>query len=154
MADGLSLAVNIIAVVHLVGEVAFSSYRYINEVKGASKSLKDFERELKSLKSILLKLRTFAEENPGIAESWCLTAPLEKCRTDMARIKLGLVPKKKKWGVQLLWCQWPFKEKETLEFIERIERLKSLFDLATGELQQWVILIRSSLTFTEFQVLA
>ncbi|KAH0603494.1 uncharacterized protein H6S33_007816 [Morchella sextelata] len=54
----------------------------------------------------------------------------------MARIKLGLVPKKKKWGVQLLWCQWPFKEKETLEFIERIERLKSLFDLATGELQQ------------------
>lgn len=148
MADGLSLAANIIAVVHLVGEVAFSSYRYINEVKGASESLKDFERELKSLKSILLKLRKFAEEYPVIAESWDLTAPLEKCGTDMARIKLALVPKKKKWGAQLLWCQWPFKEKETLGFIERIERLKSLFDLAMSELQQWVIFSY----FTEFQV--
>ncbi|RPB08925.1 hypothetical protein P167DRAFT_329972 [Morchella conica CCBAS932] len=150
MADGLSLVANIIAVVQLVGGVG----RYINEVKGASKSLKDFEREIESLRSILLKLRTFAEENPVIADSWSLTAPLDKCAADMTRInlELALVPKKKIWGIQLFWCQWPFKEKETLGFIERSERLKSIFILAMGELQQWVILDFLSLTFTEFQV--
>lgn len=111
MADGLSFAASIIAVIQLATKVAQLSYEYIRAVKKGPANILRLNGEIKSLTAVLYNLQVFEQENPGIIASWQLGEQLQKCSLDMLSLEKKLEPKK--WLPKCLArFQWHFEERE------------------------------------------
>lgn len=132
--DGLSGVASIITVIHVATRVASLSYEYISGVKQTPKTLTRLVDELKSISTVLANLQIYAQENPQSTILRELDAPFKLWLVDMRKLRDKLESKKnsKGWGAALVRFQWPFGEKETLDFVQGIERLKSLLTLAVN----------------------
>lgn len=136
MAEPLSTAASIIAVIQITAAVASLSYRYTNGLNRAPDDLQRFMNELKLLTIVLSNLQISALENPESTALWNLDHPIQSCTLEMGSLKGKLAPKKNWLGSALAKLQWPLDETETMEYIWRIERLKSHFMLALSADQQ------------------
>ena len=130
--DPLSVTASIIAVLQLSTKVL----GYLNDVKDASKERAKCAVEASSLHSLLLNLRFRLEE--GSADKPWYTAvralAVENGPLDHFKQALGLLQTRmrnggrlKKVGEALLW---KFKKEEIAGILDRIERLKTLVDIA------------------------
>lgn len=133
MAEVKGLATSIIAVIQLTGTVTTLGYGYIGGVKRASKDIGELLGELGSLSKVLINLQYCADAHPtqsttlnGLNETG---GPLQKCSQELEELQAKLKPKKG-WKGKIDSIKWPLSEKETMQFISRIERHKSLFMLA------------------------
>ncbi|RPB08945.1 hypothetical protein P167DRAFT_538918 [Morchella conica CCBAS932] len=130
MAELLGTAASVIAVIQLTAAVASLSYEYISGVARAPSELQRFMNELKALTAVLSRLQMFALDNPDIADSWGLGEELRRCAEELKDVKERLEPKRGWWGTALGRLQWPLGGRETLDYVWKIERLKSHFTLA------------------------
>jgi hypothetical protein len=130
--DGLSIAANVIAVLQLTGEVI----SYLNDVKNAPKQCQECTIEASNLQSLLVNLRYRLEEGKN-GDAWftavraldCENGPLDqyKCALEelLAKVEIQTVGQKIKR--RLLW---KFKKEEVASIMARMERLKSLINIA------------------------
>lgn len=134
MAEVLGLVASIIGVLQLTGALVSVGYDYIGGVKSASKDLQDLVDELHSLGKVLIILQEHADSNPKSAALQKLNSsdgPLKGCTDQLDKLKSKLEAGKAlgfKGKVKNL--VWPLKEKETMQYISRIERHKSIFTFA------------------------
>lgn len=136
--EGVGAAATIIAIIQLTGKVTSLTYGYIGGVKRAPKDLKDLADELKSLENVLNVLKNYTQSNPVSTALETLTdndGPLLECAQELEKLRIKLEQKggqglRQKVKSLMRGLMWPFDENETLQLISRIERHKSLFNLA------------------------
>lgn len=132
MAEVLSVAASIIAVLQLTGTVASLGYGYIGGVKRASKDLGELLKELGSLTSVLITLKDYVDANPcspALQKLGGQDGPIHGCFRELEILQTKLEPRDGFKGI-VDNLKWPLKDTETAQFISRIERHKSLFMLA------------------------
>ncbi|KAH0607794.1 uncharacterized protein H6S33_002828 [Morchella sextelata] len=106
----------------------------IGGVKDASNELRKLVDELHSLAQVLFVLQDHARGD-GLLRSAALqrlndqNGPLSGCALELKTLQRKLEPKPGLRGM-VKYLLWPLKEKETLKYIDSIERYKSLFNLA------------------------
>jgi len=132
MADPLSIAASIIAVLQLTGTVI----GYINDTKDAGEERKRILNETKNIHYLLYLLKDNVER-PQWDDTWLETmrsfsapeGPLEQFKLELERLASKLKPTAglKKIGKALTW---PFQKEEVKDILAGIERQKSLFGLA------------------------
>lgn len=130
--DPLSVTASIIAVLQLSTKVL----GYLNDVKDASKERAKCAVEASSLHSLLLNLRFRLEE--GSADKPWYTAvralAVENGPLDHFKQALGLLQTRMRNGGRLKKVgealSWKFKKEEIAGILDRIERLKTLVDIA------------------------
>jgi hypothetical protein len=109
-------------------------YNYLGGVKDASNELRKLVDELHSLAQVLFVLQDHARGD-GLLRSAALqrlndqNGPLSGCALELKTLQRKLEPKPGLRGM-VKYLLWPLKEKETLKYIDSIERYKSLFNLA------------------------
>lgn len=132
MAETLGIVASIIAVVQLTGKLTSISYGYIGGVKRAGKDLGELLRELGALSGVFIALQHYIDANPQSAPLQRLNdpnGPLRECTKELEELILKLEPRDGWKGVADN-LRWPLKEKDTSQYISRLERHKSLFILA------------------------
>jgi hypothetical protein len=132
MADPISIAASITAVLQLAGTVI----QYLNGVKGAPKERQRILNEVSSVSGVLFLLQDHAEQARE-GDSWLLTlkslnvpdGPFEQLEAALERLASQLAPVDgwKKAGKSFAW---PFQKEEFKDILSTIERQKSLFSLA------------------------
>lgn len=134
MAETASDAASIITVVQLTGNAVSLAYEYLWGVSEAPDDLQKLVHELQSLGKALAGLRNYAQTGENIhtltlQEISRSNGPLQECAAELKRIQTrlksgdGLRDNTKK-------LKWPLEEKETLSYISRIGKHKSVFALA------------------------
>jgi hypothetical protein len=130
--DPLSITASIIAVLQLSGKVL----EYLNDVKDASKDRTQCALELLNLCSLLYKLRDHIETGAR-SQPWCTAVgalavregPLDQFKQALEALQTKITDggRLKKVGEALVW---KFKKEEIAGILDRIERLKSLVEIA------------------------
>lgn len=130
--DPLSLTAGIIAILQLSGKVL----TYLNDVKDASQDRARCAIEASSLHSLLFNLR-FHLEKGVLDQSWYTAVralavnngPLDQFKEALEMLQAGMTDRGRlgKIGKALTWN---FKKKEITCILTRIERLKSLIEIA------------------------
>lgn len=134
----LGITSGVISILQLAGTVMTQGYSYISALKNAPKELKALLDELTSLYGILSVLKTRLEGAQAAPNSHQFSAlvllneprgPLESCDGILKRVqkRLDKLMGGKNLGPYLVG---PFKDKGIKQDIERLERLKSIFQLA------------------------
>lgn len=143
MADALGLAASVIAV-DMAGKVTALAYGYIAKVKRSRKELDRLVNELHSLRLVLISLQEYAEANStqstALGKLNSLSGPLQGCTRELQDLQLKLEPPRSGIGGIIDRLEWPMKEADTLQHIDRIEKHKTLFILALSTDQMWVTL--------------
>lgn len=132
MAEGLGVVASIIAIIQLTAKVTSLGYDYIGGAKRAPDELRGLVDELTSLGKVLAILEKHADKNRQWTALETLNdhdGPIRRCGLDLRRLQLKLDPGDGLRGM-MNNLKWPFKEKETLQEISRIERHKTLFMFA------------------------
>jgi hypothetical protein len=130
--DGLSVAANIIAVLQITGEVV----KYLNDVKDAPKECQRCMTEASNLQGLLINL--LYHVNQGKAGDPWFTAvralnvengPLDQYKQALTKL-LSRVEKRD--GIQMVTRRllWTFTKEEVAGILARLERLKSLVNIA------------------------
>lgn len=130
--DPLSIAASIIAIVQLSSKVI----GFLNEVKDASKERTQCAVEASNLNSLLFNLRFRLEE--GNADASWYTAiralavengPLDQFKHALETLQAGMTGggRLRKAGEALMW---KFKKEEIASILDRMERLKTLVEIA------------------------
>ena len=136
----LGAVASIIAVVQLAGVVTSLGYGYIGGVKRAPRDLQDLVDELSSLHKVLATLRDLVDEEGQLAALEKLNepgGPLAECSRVLAELKARLEPKTGlKGAVNAL--RWPLEKQETMQYISRVERHKTLFVFALTADQMYI----------------
>lgn len=133
MAEVIGITASIAALIQLTGKVTSFSYGYIGGVKRASKDLHELVDELHALSKVLIVLRDYTEQNSG--QSTALDtlsgkdSPLQECAGELDKLRAKIEPRDGFKGI-IDNLKWPLRESETLQYIARIERHKSLFSFA------------------------
>jgi len=131
MAEPLSLAASIIAVLNITG----TAVQYIENVSSGSKYRERILAELVQTRNVLKQLRDQAQKpdrnNPQAESLWWLAlpnGPLDQFQVALDRLLSKLKPTAglKKFGKALIW---PFQTEEIENILSTIERQKSLFIL-------------------------
>ncbi|KAI5842429.1 hypothetical protein DFP73DRAFT_515030, partial [Morchella snyderi] len=137
MADGLSTAASVIAVIQIATSVACVGYEYLSSAKRAPECLKRLTDELKSLIEILTEIHICAQD-PRSKLLQRLDSPLQQCFADMINLHGKLSPRKSSdfWGSIQTRLRWPFEESDIMDHLVRMERLKNSFILAISLDQQ------------------
>ncbi|PVH90781.1 hypothetical protein DM02DRAFT_411112 [Periconia macrospinosa] len=130
--DPLSVTASIIAVLQLSAKVL----GYLNDVKGASKDRTQCALEMLSLCSLLYKLRDHVETG-DVSQPWYTAArdlgvengPLDQFKQALEALqaKMTYRGRLKKAGEALVW---KFKKEEVASILDRIERLKTVVEIA------------------------
>lgn len=134
MADPLSITASVIAVLQLTGTMITLGKDYIKGVKDAPEDIQQLIDELQSLGKVLSTLRDHIVNDKDL-KSTALQAlngqngHLSACALELKRLQLKLEPEKG-LRAKINRLKWPLKEKETFQYISRIERHKSLFTFA------------------------
>lgn len=138
MAEALGIVGSIIGIIQLTATVTNLCFEYMSTVKGASKDIADLINELYALHGVFeylnMHLRPTSHQNPNSSNPRESTiqlldlpnGPLKRCYKLLQEIEIELT-NRPRLGRHLVW---PFKEKEILKYIARLERDKSLFGLA------------------------
>ena len=133
--DPLSVTASIIAILQVTGTLV----NYANDVKDAPKDRARFAMEASSLSSLLLNLRYQIEDEQceKSNEAWTREVtllgvpdgPLDQYRHALEKLKLKIVSGKGLVKIgDALW--WSFTKEEVAGILLRIERLKSLIQIA------------------------
>lgn len=132
MADPLSVTAGIIAALQLSGVVV----QYLTAVSDASEDRQRLVFEVSSIRGLLSSLRDLAE-GPQHGGSWNTTlttlatpnGPLDQFKNALKRLESRLAPVA---GSGKIWkaLTWPFEKGEVKDFLQVIERQKTLFSLA------------------------
>jgi hypothetical protein len=130
--DGLSAAASIIAVLQLTGEVL----GYLNDVKNAPKECQQCTIEASNIQNLLINLRYRLEQGQA-GHSWFTAVralniengPLDQYKQALeqlvSRVEIqGGIQKVKRWLL------WKFRKEEVASILARMERLKSLVNIA------------------------
>lgn len=130
--DPLSVTASIIAVLQLSAKVL----SYLNDVKDASKDRADCAMETSSLFSLLVSLRLRLEEGDA-SKSWYVAVralsvengPLDQFKQALETLQARMTDggRLKKAGDALMW---KFKKEEIEGILARMERLKTLVEIA------------------------
>lgn len=136
MAEAIGLAASLIGIIQLAGLTASISYGYISGVKRAPQDLRDLTDELQALSNVIVTLKIHTDENSEIPGSvlHMLEKPLEACARELEE----LLEKLKMKGI-IDRLKWPLREKETAQWVERIERHKTFFMFALNTDQMWCL---------------
>lgn len=134
MAETLGIIASIIAVIDLTGKTTSLTREYVNGVKRAPDNLRKLLDELTSLAEVFSALQVCANASPtgGLTELGIFKdkdGPLQECILELEKLLLRL-ESKERWRRVVTRLKWPLRERETVEFVLRIERHKSLFGLA------------------------
>ena len=135
MAEGLSVAASVIAVIQISDNVISLCRQYIGKVRGADKEIFQMINTVTALKGILEFLQSFVDDDENksrlpLLHSLCEPhRPLETCRTALTDIESKLRPKRDHTGV-LKAITWPWKWKDIGPVLEDIEKQKTLMLLA------------------------
>lgn len=130
--DPLSVTASIIAVLQLLGKVL----GYLNDVKDASKDRTQCALEMLNFCSLLYKLRDYVETGDPSQLWYTAIAPLAapngpldqfKQALEVLQTKMTDGGRLKKVGEALMW---KFKKEEIDSILDRIERLKTLVEIA------------------------
>jgi hypothetical protein len=130
--DGLSAAASVIAVLQLTGEVI----GYLNDVKDAPKECQQCTIEASNIQNLLINLRYRLEQ--GQADDAWFTAvralsvengPLHQCKQALEQLQSRVEIQD---GIQKVKRRllWKFRKEEVASILVRIERLKSLVNIA------------------------
>jgi hypothetical protein len=132
--DGLSVSASIVAILQLTGEVI----KYLNNVKDASKECQRCTIEASNLQSLLMNLRYHVEQSKN-DDSWYTAVralniengPLDQYKQalEQLRSKVEIQDGVQKSMKRLLW---KFSKEEVASILGRMERLKSLANIALG----------------------
>lgn len=136
MADPLSMAASIIAVIQITGSVVSLCYDYRSGAQNASKEMKQLTDEVISLRDVLEAILKLVDE--GSTENFHLSTlklltqtdgPLSKCKTEMKLLEAELKPA---MGIRAVarTLKWPFARGEVERKVERLNRLKGSLTLA------------------------
>ena len=132
--DPLSIAASIIAIIQLSGKIL----GYLNDVKDSSAEHAKCMLEISNLQSLLIRLR-FCLEDGDPDESWYMVVrelnekdgPLDQFKQALeqleARTSPGTGTRLQKTTSALVW---KFQKGEVASILARIERLKSLVQIA------------------------
>jgi hypothetical protein len=138
MAEALGIAASIIAVLELTGKLA----DYCVSVRNASSDIREFAVEIQALRPSLTQLKFRVEDvvtasaSSDISTSHhiaTLSIPLEQLQTALQSVadKLGINQDGSTKARNLKQSlKWPFQRSQVLELLEKIERFKSLVNLA------------------------
>lgn len=135
MADPLSMAASIIALIQLTGALSAFGHGYIGGLRRGSADRRRLVEEFASLNIILQHLRDHSASTSGgggdTGALQDLAGPLANCRQELDALAAKMKPRKRK-GLSGIWrtLKWPLEEAETLQAVERIERYKTLFHFA------------------------
>ena len=146
MAEVIGLAASIAGVITLSAQVTALSYKYLNGVKNASKDINRLINELTSLSGILMALQAgastnwttrFSDQNSSDSSTHSIETLIPECTSliEELQMKLEIKPTSKQDPTKAIVgvfrsLLWPVKEKETNEYVQKLERLKTLFTLA------------------------
>ncbi len=130
--DPMSLSASIIAVLQITGTLL----SYLNDVRNATKGQAQLAVEASNIYSLLTALRFRVEQSNG-HDSWFAAVrnlgtengPLDQIRQALERLASKTEPSH---GVKNLGKQfvWKFEKSETEEILRKIERVKSLVNIA------------------------
>jgi hypothetical protein len=130
--DPLSVTASIVAILQLTTEVI----KYLNDVKDAPKDRARFAIEASNLSNLLVSLRYRLEEGRS-KEAWykevnslgVQDGPLDQYKHALEKLQLKVLGGKglAKIGNALVW---KFSKEEVASILSRIERLKSLVQIA------------------------
>ena len=129
MADPLSVAASIIAVLQLTGTVV----RYLANVQDATGYKSRLLLEVSGVKGVLETLRDLSQESVQgdhiLSTLSLLQEPLKHHEVTLRRLERALAPAQglKKLGKVF---KWPFEKGEIVDILGSIERQKTLFGLA------------------------
>ena len=142
----IGLAASIVGLLTLAGQVTAISYKYFKGVENASRDVKELTNELASLSGILAALQTclsmdgtleFSAEDDGQNLRQTIETSLQQCASVMEelRSKLEIKPTNKRNFTKATAeifrsLMWPLKEKETKEYVKKLDRFKVTFTLA------------------------
>ncbi|PWW74652.1 hypothetical protein C7212DRAFT_209321 [Tuber magnatum] len=138
--EGLALSSNIIAVLSLAGKLLAAGYQYGSSSAQFPPELRHLVQEVTALSGVLHAVKILVEDPADNSRSTngstgdlirTMGEPVEQCRKlveamlrDLQRYD-GASRRRGVWR----FC-WPLKEKTTKEWCERLERNKSLFEVA------------------------
>ncbi|KAH8151760.1 uncharacterized protein LAJ45_04382 [Morchella importuna] len=139
MADGLSTAASVIAVIQMATSLAGVGYKYLSGAKRAPECLRRLTAELKTLIEILTEIHIRAQDPESKLQG--LDSSLQQCFADMIKLQDKLRPRNNSglWGSIRTRLQWPFEESDIMDHLVRMERFKSTFTLAMGLNQQSLV---------------
>jgi hypothetical protein len=130
--DGLSAVASVIAVLQLTGEVI----GYLNDVKDAPKECQQCVIEASNAQNLLINLR-YRLEQGQTNEAWFTAVralsvengPLDQYKQALEKLqsRVEIQDGIQKVGRRLLW---KFRKEEVASILARIERLKSLVNIA------------------------
>lgn len=129
--DPLSVTASIIAIIQLSGKVI----GYLDGVKSASKERATCAMEISNLYSLLVSLRYYLEDsanaewNAAVRSLTIENGPLDQFKAGLETIQSRLTD-----GGRLKKAKdafvWKFKKEEVNSFLGRMERLKTLVEIA------------------------
>ena len=133
MIDPLSVTASITAIIDLTAKVL----RYLNDVKHASKERAQCAVEVAYLQSLLLNLRFRIEEEPS-SGLWLTTVqslarengPLDQYKQTLEELERRLDAKDSGLKGAAATLVWKFSKEEIQNVLSKIERLKSLIQIA------------------------
>jgi len=150
MADPLSTAASIIAVLQLTETVLTSCYRFVGQVSNAAAEVDRIIREAGSLKVILLDLESLAGEDGGsrlssmnslCGENGALTVCIKSLQELASKLSPAVGPMSLRR--RLLW---PFESKKVDEILDNIQKQKPTLLLAlAGDNTRATLAIQESL---------
>jgi hypothetical protein len=141
--DPLSVVASIIAVIQLSAKVA----GYLNDIQAASKERAECAIEIANLNSLLTILRFRLEDGDhstpwfsAVRELGVANGPLEQFKCALEELRDGMVGggKMKRLGEALVWR---FRKEEVVGMLGRMERLKSLVQIALQDDHLSVLLL-------------
>jgi hypothetical protein len=135
MADPLSISASVAGLLSLVIQVADGTYQYVSSARSASTTISSLLRELRALKTVLVRLDDLTHSSYTEASGDApIISPLdiEVCREDLQEIYRKLNNKLDGKGSTkaLHRFAWPFLEDKTLQMVAKLHRYVEIFHLA------------------------
>jgi hypothetical protein len=133
MAEALGVASGVAGLLSLTITVVDASYRYVSNVRNASKAVQAYFRELSTLKKVLVQLDEVVH-NPEITDllsarrSFLSTDGIDDCKSELERLHQKL--KKRKADNAFNRLTWPFAEEDTRKIVEVLHRYQNIFHMA------------------------
>jgi hypothetical protein len=130
--DPFSLATGIAGLVSLAAQLGSALMEFEHSYRGARESYKHLASELKAVSSTLSMLQVHIEKQGAhIPANALLKEPVDQCRATLKQIRDECVPEKPmSRRRRLVWATSD--ERRVSDFIARLERYKTLFNLALG----------------------
>ena len=124
--------------VELTENVLLGLFQYFNKVTKASKLSRELRDHVYQLSNILNELQSTLEATnprPITASTNTLNDIVVEFSNTMKDMEGRVVVKE---GELKKRIQWPFTEKDNKQFLEKLERYKSIFDSALNTIQRYV----------------